>query len=296
MELKHLRSFAAVVRYGSFTKAAEALYLSQPTISAHVLALEEELNRRLILRTTKSLTITEKGREVYEYAARILELQERMVGACAGEQRRIIHLGASTIPSAYLLPRLLPEFGRKNPDTYFIIHQDNSEGVLEGLVDGVFDLGLVGAKDEKRLTCIPFAKDHMVLITPVTERFLAMQAAAESPVMELLKEPMIIREQGSGSRKRAEEFLEAMGVSEGDLNVTARINDQETIKNLVAGGLGVSILSALAARNYVDERRLLQFDLPPHSSRNLYLAFRKDDILPAHVREFVDFVRARFRE
>jgi len=296
VELKQLRSFAAVVQYGSFTKAAEALYLSQPTISAHVLALEEELNRRLILRTTKSLTVTEKGREVYEYAARILELQDRMLGACAGEQRRIIHLGASTIPSAYLLPRLLPEFGRLRPDTYFIIHQDNSDGVIEGLMDGMFDLGLIGAKDEKRLTCIPFAKDHMVLITPVTERFLAMQSLPAPPVMELLKEPMIIRERGSGSRKRAEEFLEAMGVSEGDLNITARINDQETIKNLVAGGLGVSIISALAARNFVDERRLLQFDLPPHSSRNLYLAFRKDDILPAHVREFVEFVRARFRE
>ena len=82
MELKQLRSFAEVVRCGSFTKAAENLYISQPTISTHIRTLEEELGRQLILRTTKSIQVTEKGREVYEYAANILELQERIVLAC----------------------------------------------------------------------------------------------------------------------------------------------------------------------------------------------------------------------
>ena len=82
MEFKQLKSYVAVVKYGSFTKAAERLYVSQPTISAHISALEEELKRTLIVRTTKSIEVTEKGMEIYEYAVRILELRDRMIGAC----------------------------------------------------------------------------------------------------------------------------------------------------------------------------------------------------------------------
>ena len=294
MELKQLRSFAAVVRYGSFTKAAEKLFISQPTISLHIRALEEELNCQLIIRTTKSVEVTRKGREVYGYAAHMLELQERMIRACAEDQRRIIHLGASTIPSAYVLPTVLPEFGNLYPDTYFTIHQDNSQGIIDGLLNGVFDVGLIGMKDEERLTCIPFLQDRMVLITPVSEEFLAMKELPETPLEQLFAQPMILREKGSGSRKRADRFLEAMGITEDKLFVTARINDQETIKNLVAGGLGVSIISEQADRNFVSEKRLLQFDLPDHNSRELYIACRKDHPLPHHVREFTDFVQKKY--
>ncbi len=294
MELKHLRSFATVVKYGSFTKAAEKLFVSQPTVSFHVQALEETLKQKLIVRTTKSLEVTPKGQEVYEYAVRMLELEERMLRACAREEKRIIHLGASTIPSSYILPKLLPEFGALHPDTYFIIHQSNSQGVMDGLADGVFDIGLIGRKDEEKLTCIPFAEDRMVLITPVTERFLAMKELSETPLAQLLAEPIILREKGSGSKKVADEFLERMGIGEEQLHVTARINDQEAIKNLVAGGLGVSIISELAARNFVEEKRLLEFELPGAGSRRLYLAYSREEFLPPHIREFVGFLRKKF--
>ena len=104
MELKQLECFAAVVKYGSFTVAAQHLYLSQPTVSAHVRTLEEELGRRLLIRTTKSLEVTPKGREVYDCAVKMLSLQTRIRRACAPDEEHIIRLGASTIPSAYILP------------------------------------------------------------------------------------------------------------------------------------------------------------------------------------------------
>lgn len=294
MEFKQLRSFVAVVRYGSFTKAAEKLFISQPTISLHIRALEEDLGCRLILRTTKSVEVTAKGREVYDYAVHILELEERMIRCCAADQRRIIHLGASTIPSAYILPSLLPEFGALNPDTYFTIHQENSQGIIDGLNNCVFDVGLIGMKDEEKLCCVPFLQDRMVLITPVTEEFLAMQRLPQPPLEELFSHPVILREKGSGSQKSADRFLEAMGIAEERLNITARINDQETIKNFVAGGLGVSIISEQAAQNFVREKRLLQFALPMHDSRKLYIAWRKEGELPRHVKEFVDFVLKKY--
>lgn len=290
MEFKHLQSFAAVVRYGSFTKAAQRLYISQPTISAHIRALEEELNTLLIVRTTKQVEVTPKGKEVYEYAVNILDLQERMIRFCREENHRIIHLGASTIPSAYILPEVLPQFGQRYPEIYFVIHQSDSQGIIDGLQDGIFDIGLIGMKDEERLTCIPFCQDRMVLITPVEERFLDMQKQPELPLKQLLQEPIILREEGSGSSKSAMRFLERAGFREEQMHVTARINDQEAIKNLVAGGLGVSIISEKAASNFVKEKRLLKFELPTNNCRSLYLAYRKNQVLSPSLQEFSKFI------
>ena len=289
MELKQLECFAAVVKYGSFTVAAQHLYLSQPMVSAHVRTLEEELGRRLLIRTTKSLEVTPKGREVYDCAVKMLSLQTRIRRACAPDEEHIIRLGASTIPSAYILPQLLPEFGRRCPDVYFTVTQTNSQGVVEGLADGIFDLGLLGMKGDDRVTCIPFCEDRMVLIAPVNERFLALQREKD-PLPTLLHEPMILREKGSGSLKTADRFLAGLGITEDKLTVAARVNDQEAIKNLVQSGLGVSLVSERAARSAVEEKRLLQFELPVESRRHLYLAYRRDYILQPHIKAFCRFV------
>lgn len=291
MEISRLRSFAAVVKYGSFTKAAEQLYLSQPTVSTHIRALEEQLGCQLIARTTKSAEITAKGRELYGYAAGILELWDRAVQACQNTERKIIHLGASTIPSAYILPDILPEYGKRNPDTYFVIHQSDSQGIINGLEESLFDLGMVGLRPKSAaLDSRAFYQDTMVLVTPVTPKYLALRERPATPLKELLEEPMILREEGSGSGKNAAGYLERMGISEQDLNVVARVNDQEAVKNLVAGGLGASILSEKAAERFVQEKRLLQFPLPNAVPRDLYLVWRKDAVLNDSVRAFMAFV------
>ena len=293
MEFKQLESFAAVVRLRSFTRAAEQLYISQPTISTHIRALEEELNMRLILRTTKSIEVTAEGQKPYEYAVNILQLRDRMLQECSSEAKRIIHLGASTIPSAYILPEVLPKFGGRHTNTFFVIHQSDSKGVLDGLTDGIFDVGLIGMDVEKEsLTCEPFCEDRMVLITPVTEQFLKLQRKGVSAVELLTSEPVILREKGSGSKKSVDKFLEEMGITDEQLNITARVNDPEAIKNLVAQGLGISFISQRAAQNFIREKRLLAFDLPESTnSRNLYLAYRTDHGDYAPIREFVEFVK-----
>ena len=111
MEFKQLQSFVEVINYQSFTKAADKLFTSQPTVSAHINQLEDELNTKLILRTTKSISLTEKGLEVYDYATKILGLKTRMLEACSVQPKNIIHIGASTIPSAYILPNILFPLG-----------------------------------------------------------------------------------------------------------------------------------------------------------------------------------------
>ena len=165
MELKQLRSFATVVESRSFTKAAEKLYTSQPTISTHIRQLEEQLHSRLIVRTTKSIEVTPRGWELYECAATILKLQDDLLQRWSGESRQIIRLGASTIPSAYLLPELLTAYGKAHPGVYFSIHQSDSRGIVDGLLNCSFDVGLIGMKcTDEALSCIPFYQDRMVLI------------------------------------------------------------------------------------------------------------------------------------
>lgn len=298
MEFKQLQSFAAVVKYQSFTKAAEHLFLSQPTISNHICQLEEELNKRLILRTTKSVELTPKGQEVYEYVSRILELKDRMMESCSQNRQKIIHLGASTIPSAYILPELLSEFGKRSPDTYFSIHQSDSEGVVKGLNEGLFDIGLIGMKvEEEGIECIPFCQDQMILITPVNEHFLDLKSQNTISVRELLNEPIIMRELGSGSKKTADRFLEEMNIAESELNIIARINDQEAIKNMVAKGLGISIISEMAAKNFLSEKLILGFSLSEYSSgRSLYLIYKKDYILQPYIHAFLHFLKETYRE
>lgn len=291
MEFKQLQSYVAVIKYGSFTKAAEKMFVSQPTISAHISALEEELNQALIRRTTKSIEITEKGKEVYEQAVHILEMKDRMIDICTEEEHPNIYIGASTIPSAYILPEILPKFRNTYPELLFSIEQSDSQGVVDGLLEGRFDVGFIGIKEEK-LICEPFCEDRMVLVTAATPYFqeLKEKSQEEMIVQRILREPVILREQGSGSGKYASDIVEGLGLSEKQLRVTARINDQETIKHLVAGGLGVSIISEMAARDFVENGKLLQFELPVHNTRSLYLVYRKEEILKPHVRLFADFV------
>ena len=225
MDFRQLQSFTTVVELGSFTKAAEKLAISQPTISTHIRGLEEELNACLIMRTTKSIEVTPKGRELCEYASKILELRDRMYQCCSPDARQIIHLGASTIPAAYILPEALPKYAKVSQDTYFIIHQDNSQAIINGLGNNLFDVGLVTTVVESEdLTFVPFCQDRMIIITPVNERFLKLQQSSEFPLEELLKEPVILREKGS--KKGVDRFLEKMGINEANLNVSARLNDQ----------------------------------------------------------------------
>lgn len=298
MELKHLVSYAAVVRLGSFSRAAEELYIAQPTISLHIRQLEEELQTKLLIRTTKSLEVTEKGREVYEYAASILQLRDRITERCTDSERRIIRLGASTIPSAYILPEVLPAYVKRHPATYFTIDQGDSRSVTEKLAEGVTDIALVGMKPlSADIAAEPFYEDSVVIITPVREPFLTMKETNAATLQKLFEEPVILREEGSGSLKAANTFLANAGYTENNLRVAARTNDPEAIKNLVVRGLGISMISSKAAEDYSRENRLLVFSFPEISGRRtLYIATRKHAALPERAKDFLRYLKQFYAE
>mgnify|MGYP004626833259 CR=1 FL=1 len=153
MDFKQLRSFVTVADCGSFTQAAVRLYTSQPTVSAHIRQLEDELHETLFLRTTKSLAITARGQELYDYAVHVLELQDQLLDAWAQDEHTI-RLGASTIPSAYILPEVLPPFRAQHPDAVFSVLQSDSAGVLQQLRAGR-SLYLVWRKNGALLCVVP---------------------------------------------------------------------------------------------------------------------------------------------
>ncbi len=293
MELKQLQTFCAVVKYKSFTKAAEKLYLSQPTVSTHIRQLEEEFQTSLIIRTTKSVEVTPRGQELYECACSIVNLRDNLMRSWSDEDEKMIRIGASTIPSAYILPQILPAFRASCPAAQFHVFQSDSQGIVEGLMCGAFDVGLIGADPhEEMLELVPFYTDRMVLITPNNAYYRRFAAAGGMTLEQICGEPMLLREKGSGSKKCVAAYFERMGVDENDLIVSARLNDQESIKNLVAGGLGISIISEKAAEDAVKAGHLLTFPLPQSDvQRQLYIATRRGAPLSSQTQRFAGFVR-----
>ena len=292
MEFKQLEAFVAVVDYGSFSEAARKLYLTQPTISTHIRSLEEELHTRLIIRTTKKLTITPKGYQLYDSAVRMLDIRNNLFENFTGSKKQIIDLAASTIPSSYLLPELMAGFGRMYPDVYFHSWQTDSAGAISRVLDGRVDLALTGQNTgDDSCIFIPFCQDDMVIATPVNDHYLQLK---ERPVTfsDFLKDPIIIRERGSGTKKEMDIFLENAGIEPSSLNVVARMNDLESIKKSIVNGLGISILSARSAVDLKKTKQILLFPLERTAhKRSFYIVCSKNRILKAHVRQFIQYVK-----
>ncbi len=298
MEFKQLEAFVAVVDYGSFSEAARKLYLTQPTISAHIRSLEEELHARLIIRTTKKLTITTKGYQLYDSAFRILDIRNNLLENFTGSRKQIIDLAASTIPSSYLLPELLAGFGRMYPDVYFHSWQTDSSGAINRVLDGTVDLALTGQNTgDDSCVFIPFCQDNMVIATPVNDHYLNLKQK-EQPVVfqDFIKDPVIIREKGSGTKKEMDIFLENAGIEPSSLNVVARMNDLESIKKSIVNGLGFSILSARSVVDLQKTKQILLFPLEESAhKRSFYIVYSKNRILKSHVRQFIHYVKEYYQ-
>ncbi|MCQ2510468.1 MAG: LysR family transcriptional regulator [Lachnospiraceae bacterium] len=291
MDFKQLRSYTYVVQYKSFTLAAEKLALSQPTISTHIRQLEDELGLPLIVRTTKNIDITEKGREIYEYAVQLLQIRDRLEAACEPETKNHLHIGASTIPSCYVLPNLLAEYRKLYPAIDFNIRQTDSQGVVDGLNQNIFDIGFLGKEPSANdFYYFPLCEDRLVLITPDTDYYRDLQKEGKYP--DFRTETFLSREQGSGSQDLSDQVLKSFGINQSDLHISAKVNDSETIKNMVANQLGIAIISEKAAENFVDSGKILQFELAKNTaSRYLYVAYRKYSFLSQETQNFLTFLK-----
>ena len=251
---------------------------------------------KLIIRTTKKTTVTAKGYQLYDSAVRMLDIRNNLLENFTGAHKHMIDLAASTIPSSYLLPELLAAFGKAHPDVYFHSVQSDSAESISRVLDGTVDLALVGqnTRDES-CVFLPFCYDELVLATPVTDHYLSLYShLPDEPVSfrDFAKDPIIIREKGSGTKKEMDLFLEKNGIIPGNLNVVARMNDLESIKKSIVNGLGISILSSRSVTDLQKTKQILVFPLgEPTHKRSFYIVYSKNRILKPHVKQFIQFVR-----
>lgn len=295
MEFKQLEAFAAVVEWNSFSEAAKRIYLTQPTISSHIRSLETELNTTLLNRTTKHIEVTEEGQYLYEEVQKLLKLRNRIYEKFSQNPVSTIRLGASTIPSLYILPNVLPVFRKKYPIIQFELWQSDSMGVIERLQEHNLDLGFVGTKvNLPDYAFIPFAKDELIIAAPANDYYKQLKEQ-HANLERLMQEPMILRENNSGTRKEATLFLEKMNIPASELNVVAQMNDQEMIKSFIRKGLGISIMSGFSVEEEEKNGSLLVFHLGEISSwRNLYIVYEKKRNLPKYTQQFIQTIRHMF--
>lgn len=264
MNLKQLEAFVKIADTGSFSQAAKELYLTQPTISAHISSLEKELNSRLFVRNTKEVHLSENGNVLYNYAKQMLVLQKRIEETFKlndEKEQQCITIAASTIPAQYILPEILVAFNEKYPEQQFKVVETDSVKVVEHVMNHTADVGFTGtALDKKVCKHIPFYQDELVVIAPHTEKYLALQKN-EKDATWLANEKLIMREEGSGTRKEAEKLLKKIGLNASKLNIIATMENPEAIKKAVANGMGVSVISKLATEEAVDSGNLLVLPL-----------------------------------
>ena len=296
MNLKQLESFTLIIESRSFSQAAKKLFLTQPTISSHISLLEKELNTQLLIRTTKDVYPTEDGKKLYTYAKQILNLQSTIFQEfnVKSEESNLLTLGASTIPEQYILPEVLPKYIRKNKSELKILQGDSSE-VINKIINKEAEVGLVGTEIENSsLIFEPFYKDKLVIITPVTDKYIKMKEEGFH-VKDLLKEPIIMREEGSGTRKEIREFLKAHNFDINKLNVIATLNSIEAIKKSVRNNMGISIVSNLAVEDFAKDNKVLVFEFKEMNMyRNLYIVRNKEMYMSKCALKFIKFIREFF--
>ena len=297
MNLKQLEAFVKVAESGSFSKAAKELYLTQPTVSAHISALEKELHVRLFVRNTKEVTMSEDGQVLYKYARQMFELecqiQEHFKVHGKGTAKHCVTIAASTIPSQYLLPEVLMRFKERYPNEQFKLIETDSTQVVTQIVEGVADVGFTGTVlGKKYCRYIPFYKDKLAIVTPNTEKYRRLKEEKGDDISWIRKERILMREEGSGTRKEAEKQLRKAGIDVDELDIIASIENQETIKRSVRQGMGISILSQLATREEVNAGDIQAFEIPKsNEGRNINFVYNKNSQLTKNVERFIKIIK-----
>lgn len=260
MDLAKLRTFCSIAKKGNFSAVAEDLFMSQSAVSQQIQALERRYGVVLFDRGSKGVTLTEPGQILLEKAEKILELEDEinqeydnLRGLKGGE----LHVGASTTVGNYFMPFYLGKFKQSYPDVTVSLIVENTRIIEDQLLAGLFPLGVVEHKVENpSLTREAVEKDRLVLFVSPDHRWANGKAVTKD---ELMQEPFITRELGSGTREVIEEKLKEEGVTE--LNVVLELGNSTAIKTAVQAGLGVSILSRRAVHPQLESRMLKQVDI-----------------------------------
>lgn len=288
---RRLQVFYTVAKQLSFTKASELLFMTQPAVTFQVKQLEEHFNTRLFERNHSKISLTPAGELALQYAERILNLSSEMetrLSEMTGQVSGTLLLGASTTIADYLLPRILGEFKTLYPKVHAKLMVANSENIVSKVAEHSLDVGLIeGSSQHPQLHFEVCCNDELVMICPPGHPLAGLDCISPD---QLIGQPYITREAGSGTREVVDEFFRNAGFATDDLNVVMELGSPEAIKGAVEAGMGISVMSLATVAKDLKLDDLVAVPLSPRLIRPLSLVYAPGKFRSRLLQTFLDFM------
>lgn len=292
MSDRRLQVFNVVAQKLSFTKAAEALHMTQPAVTFQVRQLEDFFNTRLFDRTHNRITLTLAGEKVHHYAEKIFELYNEMdneIRSLTGEITGSLTIGASTTVAEYMLPALLGDFKSKYPDIGIHLKVSNSEGIVAMVENNTIDLGIVESSvSNKSLVVEKCRMDELLAIVSAKH---PLSNKKKVTVKHLLEYPFICREEGSGTREVIAAYLKQHHCCEEGMSISMELGSPEAIKGAVEAGMGVSIVSKATVQKELKLGTLRSLRLDPPLARPFSFVHQKHKFRVRTMEELLIFAK-----
>ena len=297
MDFRQLQAFEAVVEHRSFTRAAEALFLTQPAITRQIAALESSLKTRLFERMGRLVQLTPSGEKLHAYALEIMRLSmeaERVVGEVETGIAGRLAVGANSTTATYFLPQRLRRFRESFPGIELSVHTGASAKVAEMALGGLVDVGIVtGYKEQPGVVAIPLTEFATgVVVYPEHELAIRKDGESESIRAEQLSEfSLILMERGTNLRNYVDRLLLSVGAGQ---RVTMELDSVEAIKKMIEARHGISLLPLVSVEAEVESGRLVVLKLAeePHSQRRVTAIYRQDKYLTAALKSFLEILQS----
>jgi DNA-binding transcriptional LysR family regulator len=290
INLNQLRVFYEAARAGSFTIAAGKLFITQPAVTAQIKIFEGQCNLKLFKKKGRKLYLTDEGTALYEYAKKIFEYEreiEDVIEEMRKLRRGILRLGTSKAYARYFMPVLISTFREAYPHIKVYLDEGSSLDIIHSLANLKNEVAVIAkVEDDPIVTFLPFKRDELVLIVGPTHNLAKRKSVS---VEELAGHPMIMKEMGSGTRKRVNELFSARGLAP---NVLMETSNTEFIKQLVQRGEGISFLVEEAVAADISEKRLATVSVTGEAPfLDVCIAFLKDQHLSHAARAFVEMLK-----
>ena len=298
MDIHRLEVFCKVVDLQSFTKAADAVCLTQPTVSEHVRALEEMLGEKLVDRLGREVLPTPAGKILYQYGRKMIQLRDEAVQALhkyRGNLSGHLSIGASTIPGAYILPPIIGAFKADHPAIQITVEISSSTEIVERILRSELELGLVGAKWQDRRMVLEEIFSDELMLAAFPEHPWAGKKTIE--LKDLAGQAFILREKGSGTRMVMSDALQKNGLDLSELYVVAEMGSTEAVRQAIKARIGVSILSYHAIAEDLQRKTLIAIPIKGvRIFRSFYLIQRKNRQTSPLGTAFLSYLRDRAAE
>lgn len=294
--MKHLETFCKVAETGSFSRAGEAIYLTQPTVSGHIASLEQTVGLRLFDRLGRRVALTNGGQIFYRYAKEILRLRDEALNAVSEFSHLIkgrITIGGSTIPGEYFLPKVMGSFQREVPGISIGLVIADSQEIFDMLRAGEIEIGVVGMRFEgEGVDAYPLFRDRVIVVAPAQHPLVSRR---EISWEELCAAPLLIRERGSGTRKAFERRVAAAGLRMDDFRIIGEMGSSTAVKEGVKAGMGLGIISDLAVREEIERGDITEVRVQGQgaSERAFFAVVPAGRDLSPPARRFLEFLQAQ---